>query len=161
MTTFRSESVCIGYPTARIATDARHKKTKPEKKMNPEISENKLSGVIGVVTADVLRKLSLVKAQYKIILPDGTEFGDLEIVRAKSGVKRVSTVPRGFYKDIYFPVVQGMQVGDVGEIPVPEGCKQPALLAAVSAWFCSKHGNGSAKTMFNTNTGRIEVLRML
>lgn len=110
--------------------------------------------------------LNALQAQYKIILPDGTEFGTLE-VKSKSIKKNKSRirnprVPHGTMTPLYKDKIDAAEIGDVIQIDVtnlPAGVNPKMLRSAVTAHATVKWGAGSYNsTLTNTN---IEVLRIL
>lgn len=113
-----------------------------------------------ILAQEVAHKLKLAGAQYKIILQDGTEFGDLKVVPVKLRT-RTQTVPTGTYKNVYQPLIDPMQVGDVIELDYKKHSVEPQPLAgAAQSYMCQKFGNGSTKAHWNKKTERIEILRM-
>lgn len=103
-----------------------------------------------------LQKLALAKAftmlkgagaKYIIVLPDGTEhvLGDLKLAPPEPEVKpriRKLRVPVGTYKDIYVPILQDLQPGDIACVPY-NGLDRKGMQAACTAWCSKKWGNSS------------------
>lgn len=98
-------------------------------------------------------------AQYKIILDDGTEYGELQVQVKKEMKRRPSLLPRGTLKKYYEPYISSLEVGDVAEIPV-NGLDAESMRSSLSSWMHNRWGMTSASTMINKVTGNIEVLRL-
>lgn len=96
-------------------------------------------------------------AQFRIILPDGTQYGNLE-VRGPKPKKRNLKHPYGALKAHYFPFVKDLQPG--GFVEVPWGAFLPGpLMSGISAWGCHTWGNGKITVAVNRDRKCIEVLR--
>lgn len=115
--------------------------------------------IIDRLVKELTTKLNAVKAEYKIILPDGTELGNLEVVK-RGGVKRG---PRtADYHAIYNIYLEDMEIGDVCEIdPSRYEVDGTKLASAVGVAMIRKWGAGSGTVMFNKTTGNVEFLRIL
>lgn len=98
-----------------------------------------------IITKTIPQAMNLLTAagcQYKIISPDGTEYGQLESVKPK---KRHHTVPPGTYAKYFVPFLQDVKIGDVACIPFGPHDKK-ALSGAVTAWCSDRWGKGSYKS---------------
>ena len=107
---------------------------------------------MSVVTTTAEKAVSLLKAlkaDFKIILPTGEEYGDLEVARPK---KRNNLMP------IYVHLIEGMSVGDVNVIHAPEGVSVSNLRGAIAGYAFHRWGKGSARTCIVNNT--VEILRV-
>jgi hypothetical protein len=103
--------------------------------MNPA-ANTPVPAIVAQMAAQMEAKLRAMKASFKIILPDGTEFGDLEVVVKKKSKRqpRDPLVPRGAYAAVYKPILLSMQPGDVQVFdPHPYGFNVEWYAAAVSA----------------------------
>lgn len=98
-------------------------------------------------------------AQYKIILDDGTEYGELEVQVKKTGTRRPSLLPRGTLKAFYTPYVAPLEVGDVVGIPLGS-MDAESTRSSLSSWIFTNWGAGGGSTMINKRTGELEVLRL-
>lgn len=112
--------------------------------------------VITVTAEKAVTLLKALKADFKIILPTGEEYGNLEVARASE--KRKNTNKRGSLFALYAHVLKDMQPGDVGVIPVPEGIVAENLRGAISGYASTRWGKGSARTVIENNT--VEILRV-
>jgi hypothetical protein len=108
-----------------------------------------------------MRLLKATKAKYIIVMPDGTTHseGDLQITVPKVYKRKAGPLPLGTYSNICKPYV-GMAVGDVVEFAIPDGGNHKSLHSAVTAFFSHEWGAGSAKTCFNKDTQKVELLRV-
>lgn len=97
--------------------------------------------------------LTAAGAQFKVITEDGTEYGTLEVKpqvkRKKSGVN---------FKEIYYPVLSPMQVGDTATLIAEEGIPPEGLRSAMCGWASMMWGNGSYISERKNEV--IEILRV-
>ena len=109
-----------------------------------------------------IRLLSASGAQYKVILADGREYGDLVVVSPKLRT-RVPRVAVGDLLRLYKHRVDSTKVGEVLQIPLEELAGVPNahkenLRSAASSYASKTWGNGSYTTGF-TDT-HLEMLRI-
>mgnify|MGYP006302911423 CR=1 FL=1 len=109
-----------------------------------------------------MRLLRSVKAEFKIIMPDGTEYGELVIASKDSdgelrSKKRMFRMPVGKMRDHYKPYIENLKSGDVAQIPF-DHFERHQLRQAVSAWACSNWGSGNVRTCITDE--HVEVLRV-
>jgi hypothetical protein len=110
----------------------------------------------------LINALNGVEASYKIILPDGTEYGTLEtkpVKKTKPKGTRASPYPRGELSGYIMPFLSDVPVGGVASVPYD---KYPgALLAARchSAAFDS-WGKGNVMGRRNDKTKTVEIMRL-
>jgi hypothetical protein len=107
----------------------------------------------------LLTVLNKAGAQYKIILDDGTEYGELQVQAKKEMKRRSSLLPRGTLTNHYIPYVSSMQVGEVTSIPCT-GFDAESLRSSLSSWIHHHWGASAGTTMINRRTGDLEVLRL-
>lgn len=101
--------------------------------------------------------LRSLKAQYKIILPDGTEHG--ELVATKPKAKRNSKHPHGMMSAYFQPLVKDMQPGEV--LTIDASIYGPVdLRATLSGWCTTRWGKGSVITSINHKNNTVEVMRV-
>jgi hypothetical protein len=128
-----------------------------------------MSNVINALLDSVQSKLKAVGAKWKIVMPDGTEYGELEVVKQKP-VKQKKTVdakgnpilPRGTYSKVFGEAVKNMKVGDVlrydlSTLDLPFNPFASSLGAAI----INQYGKGSAMVATNKETKIVEALRLL
>ena len=122
--------------------------------------------IITKTAKDAARLLNAIRAQYIIVLPTGEQIiqGDLKLhvpeevpTRAK---KRAPRHPHGFLNNHILPFLQHLLVGDVAVVPVPNGADMDEIQGSGASISAKLWGNGNYKTMRNTTTGCLEVLRM-
>lgn len=114
--------------------------------------------VVAKAAQQAISLLNALKADFKIILPTGEEYGNLEIVRPKV-FKRIQHNKRGTLIGVYLPIIESMQVGDVRVVEVPEGINPDHMRGAMTSYTSKQWGNGSAKTCVTEKT--VEILRVL
>ena len=112
------------------------------------VQQRTLEGAIAVLRA--------LKMQFKIIGPDGEEYGELVLESPKKSPRKWS-VPSGYYSNYVRPLMENMQVGDVVQIPIKD-YNAAQLGSSTSSFACRLWGNGSAT--YCTVDGCIEVLRL-
>ena len=104
-----------------------------------------------------LALLNAAKAKYKIILPDGTEYGELVVAKPKA--KRNMKHQRGELTTYFQPLIEGMQPGEVRTIPA--GKYGPVdLRASLSGWCAGRWGNGNSITSVDHRNNAVEVMRV-
>lgn len=103
--------------------------------------------------------LSSIKAEYKIILPDGTEYGTLEV--SKKGADKPAKVrlyPHGDRSNYMNAILGGMSPGDVISIPTDvypiEILAQAAATQAHRLW-----GKGNSICRRSSDKTSVEVMR--
>lgn len=102
--------------------------------------------------------LKAIDAKYKIVLTDGTELGDLEVVASPK--KRQFTYAYGTLSVYLKKHLSDVKVGTVVEIPFGEFDAEK--LRACIASICSKRwGNDTYTTKLNRSSGNVELLRYL
>jgi len=117
--------------------------------------------IIEQTVQSATRLLKATKAKYIIVMPDGTTYseGDLQLAAAKPLKRKPGGLPLGTYAAMCKPHV-GMAVGDVAEFDIPNGGNHKSLHSAVSAYFSTAWGTGTARTYFNKDTQKLEMLRV-
>lgn len=114
--------------------------------------------VVAKAAQQAITLLNALKADFKIILPTGEEYGNLEVVRPKERT-RVQHNKRGSLFVIYEPIIKSMRIGDVKAVTIPDGVAPEHIRGAISGYASHHWGAGSAKTCVTGNT--IEILRVL
>jgi len=112
--------------------------------------------------ARLINALEGAKANYKIILPDGTEYGTLEtkpVKTVKPKGSRASPYPRGELHSYVTPFLADMNVGDVMVIPYG---KYPGPLLATCCYSTafSLWGKGNCMGSRNDKTKTVEIMRL-
>lgn len=108
--------------------------------------------------AKLVAALNGVQAQYKIILPDGTEYGELEVEPVKKKGHGY-LYKRGETAVHYKPFLENIPVGGVAVIPYDRF--DPATLAAnCYSYAWTLWGKGNSMGSRNDKTGMVEVMRL-
>lgn len=108
-------------------------------------------------TEQAIRLLQACKAEFKIILPTGEEFGTLEVVK-KAEHKRTQRYPRGFLHDLYLPVLEPLPPGEVGVVLCPDAVDPTHMQSAICGWCSNRWGAGTYRSCVNGQS--VEVLRI-
>ena len=122
--------------------------------------------IITKTAKDAARLLDAIRAQYIIVLPTGEQIikGDLKlhVPEAEPAKKRrqPSRHPYGFLNEHIRPFIQGLDVGDVAVVPVPNGADMDEVQGSAASLSAKLWGNGNYKTMRNPKTGCLEILRL-
>jgi len=112
--------------------------------------------------ARLIKALDGAEASYKIILPDGTEYGTLETkpvkVKKPKG-SRASPYPRGELHNYVQPFLADMAAGDVMVIPYD---KYPGPLLAARCYSAGfdAWGKGNCMGSRNDKTKTVEIMRL-
>lgn len=149
------------------------KSTSTSKDMTNNSTQNQMPEIYREMATKAMKHLDLVKAQYAVILPDGTVFnnsGEVIQIKAPKVKKAKKTraerkMPHGAYSKVYLPTIQGMKVGDVQCFsPTPEmvanGVNLRDLQGTISTFAHGLWGNDAHKTHQNTKANCVELLRM-
>lgn len=103
-----------------------------------------------------LKTLAALSCQYKVITPEGQEFGELE-VQTQHKRTRTPKRPYGTFTKYLSPLMEPMQAGDV--IIIPSGEFEPAeLQSAVTSSACNRWGKGNYVSTVNGRA--VELLRI-
>lgn len=105
--------------------------------------------------------LNAAGVSYKVILPDGTEYGDLEVVVHKKRT-RTQRVVHGTMVALYKDKITQAKVGDVVQIAIKDieavGATVLALRSAATACASVTWGNGTYASV--TTDTHVELLRI-
>lgn len=138
------------YPTLDMSTltNSLHQEVQKQSKKEPKMS------IHNVALMRAINILNATKCQFKVIAPDGSQYGDLQVVQKKK-IKRRSP---GFIKH-YFNVYN-MKVGEVASFK-PDGDVIPdmyELKKVLGKHLYNLFGKGS--TVYNEVDGTLEVMRV-
>jgi len=103
--------------------------------------------------------LDSVGAQYKIIAPDGGEFGELIAAPPRSGGRAPLEHPYGDISAYYQPLVEGMEIGDVVQVPISRFSLK-AIQGGVASFAGAMWGAGSVMTQQRPDEGLVDVFRI-
>lgn len=118
-----------------------------------------MSDVPEIVKHAVQRMIATIGTygKFKIILNDGTEYGDLSVAIDKP-VKR-HKVNNGI-TDYVRPFLLDTKAGEVAVIPPTQQFSSASVSATATAKASQMWGNGSYQSMTNRANGNIELLRL-
>lgn len=98
--------------------------------------------------------------KFKIITPDGEEFGELEVKPVKTRAKRNLERPYGELINFYKPQIDfNAPVGSVQEIN-PGTYPAMRIQSGVCSLLHKEWGKDNYTTCVNTKTNKVEVLRI-
>ena len=120
-----------------------------------EVQKIALNRAITTITA--------LNAQFKIILPDGQEFGELVVVPPKIGRRAPSKFPAGELTEHFRHTLESLEPGQAAMIPFGKYEADDdlnRLRSCLSGWCCTHWGSGSAITSTNRDLKVVEVLRL-
>ena len=103
-----------------------------------------------------LMTLAALNAQFKVILPDGQEFGELEV---RPQGRLPLKYPRGTLQAFVRAFMKDMQVGNYIEIPCNEFLPQEIQTAACN-FALKEWGKGTVTTAMNRENNLIEAMRV-
>lgn len=111
----------------------------------------------------LLNILNAVEAKYKIILPDGTTYGELEAHEPKKRKRRSANAPgnryaRGETMAYYKPFMENMKAGDAVAVPY-DRFHAPTLAQNINAYSHYLWGAGNYSATRNDNNKTVDVLR--
>ena len=118
-----------------------------------------MSHVSEVALSRALLLLKSVKAQFKVIMPDGAEHGELVVVQPKSKTRQRGPYAYGAINAYFSPLIGNMKAGDMVEVPWSE-FEAERLRGGISAYAVQRWGKQSAITVVNREKKVIEVLRV-
>lgn len=107
-----------------------------------------------------INTLTGLNAQYKIILPDGTEYGDLQVLPpAKPRKRSASLHPAGSLTKHFMPYIKDMPPGGAAKVPMFEF--NPVNLRGSMAAWCNKHWGAGASITTLDHVGKcVEIVRL-
>jgi hypothetical protein len=106
--------------------------------------------------------LSGLGAQYKIILPDGTEYGDLVVapkVEEKKRKRKPSPYPIGALQNYFQPMLDALRPGDAVEVPAGKFDIE-SLRGSMTAWAGKTWGRKTFISRSDKTRNVVEFLRM-
>ena len=100
------------------------------------------------------RHLAALGCTFKVIEDDGTEHGTLVATAPTKG--RADVIGRIDYKT----ALAKLAVGELIELPIPEGLTGVTVQSTVSACANAMYGAGAITSSVNRKTNRLKVLRL-
>lgn len=107
-------------------------------------------------TFNVLEALTRTGVKYRIEMPDGQSFGNIEMPKVQAKPRKVYR-PFGSVNAAIMPFLKAMDVGDVREIPVPKDFSAAEFQSAVCARATELWGKETYTTASSKDV--VEVLR--
>lgn len=149
------------------------KSTSTSKDMTNNSTQNQMPEIYLEMANKAIKNLNLVKAQFIVILPDGTTFDSGGDLITLVGPKKTNTpkkpyqerkMPHGSYSAAFKPRIEAMKVGDVECFaPTPEmlanGVNLKDIQGTVSTFAHGAWGNDAHKTHQNIKANCVELLR--
>lgn len=112
--------------------------------------------------ARALNVLNGLGAQFKIILPDGTEYGDLVAAPKKEEKKRKrnpSPYPIGALQSYFQPILEALKPGAAVEVPADKFDIE-SLRGSMTAWAGKTWGRKTFISRTDKTKNVVEFLRM-
>ena len=115
-----------------------------------------------VITKTIAKAVELLKAsgaKFKVISPNGEEFGELEVAAEKSKTFRFT---RGELSQFYKPVLENLQVGQVATFKNPDPTKYDIedFRSSACSWISKEWGNGAHTSTIDRTFDTLEILRV-
>ena len=115
-----------------------------------------------VVEKSIQRALTVLRAckcDFIVLDEEGTQYseGNMKLAEPEKEPK-TDRKPKGFYADIYRPLMEGMNIGDVASVDTPDGVDPIGLRACMSSYANKMWGANSSTTV--VAGGKVELLRV-
>ena len=115
-----------------------------------------------IITKTIARAVEMLNAsgaQFKVISPDGTEFGKLEVLAEKQKTFRFK---RGEIRMIYSSALESLKVGEVATIKNPDPTKYDVedIRGSAAAWAGKNWGNDAHTSRIDRDFNLVEILRV-
>jgi len=116
-----------------------------------------------VITKTIAKAVELLKAsgaQFKVISPNGDEFGELEVAPAKG--KKTFRFGRGELSCIYKPTLETLKVGEVATIKNPDPNKFDIedIRSSACSWISKSWGTDAHTSTIDRTFDVLEILRI-
>ncbi len=116
-----------------------------------------------IVTKTIARAIEMLTAsgaKFKVISPNGEEFGELEVVQHVEK-KKVFKHKHGTLRNIYLPHLQSLNPNEVATIPVrEEGVTVEDVRGSACAWATAHWGKGTYTSGVDKTFNNVEILRI-
>ena len=115
-----------------------------------------------VITKTIAKAVELLKAsgaQFKVISPNGEEFGELEVAPEKSKHFRFT---RGELSSYYKPLLENLKVGEVATFKNPDPTKYDIedFRSSACSWISKEWGLGAHTSTIDRDFDTLEILRV-
>jgi hypothetical protein len=107
----------------------------------------------------LISTLSAMGAKYKIIMPNGTEYGELEIKSPDGKKSKNITYPRGATRAHYEPIVSTLDVGEEAAIPYAHW-DATILRSNIHSWCFDNWGSRNYIIERDDTSKVVRVLRL-
>jgi hypothetical protein len=117
-----------------------------------------------IITKTIARAVAMLTAsgaKFKVISPNGEEFGELVLAAPEPDKKRKNKYKFGTLHSIYIPHLQNLNPNEVATIPVDtlSGITLEDVRGAACAWATTHWGRGAYTTNLDRTFNNVEVLR--
>ena len=117
-----------------------------------------------IITKTIARAVELLKAsgaQFKVISPDGTEFGELEVVQ-HADKKKVFRFAHGELCRIYKSTLESLKVGEIATIKNPDATKYDLedIRGSAASWISKHWGTDAHTSTIDRTFDTIDILRV-
>ena len=130
----------------------------------PGVEVPKLSPAQRTQLGLYVQALERMQCTFKIISPDGEQFGTLELavppVEKKRRVRGLPTAPKGTYKAIIAPYLDVIVPGETITLRRGLDFGEELILRHIGAAMINKYGKGSVQYSTNEAGGEIHVKRV-
>ena len=100
-------------------------------------------------------------AKFKVISPNGDEFGELEVAKVSDKAKTFRFA-HGELSTIYKPILAGLKANEVATIKNPDPTKYDIedIRSSACAWACKHWGNEAHTSTIDRTFDTLEILRI-
>ena len=115
-----------------------------------------------VITKTIAKAVELLKAsgaKFKVISPNGEEFGELEVAVEK---KKTFRYAHGELASFYKPLLENLQPGEVAMFKNPDPSKYDIedFRSSACSWISKEWGNGAHTSTIDRRFDTLEILRV-
>ena len=115
-----------------------------------------------VITKTIAKAVELLKAsgaKFKVISPNGDEFGELEVAAEK---KKTFRFAHGELANHYKPLLENLKVGEVATFKNPDPAKYDIedFRSSACSWAGKEWGNGAHTSTIDRTFDTLEILRV-
>lgn len=115
-----------------------------------------------VITKTIAKAVELLKAsgaKFKVISPNGDEFGELEVQAKKSKTFRFA---HGELANHYKPLLENLKVGEVATFKNPDPNKYDIedFRSSACSWISKEWGLGAHTSTIDRDFDTLEILRV-
>lgn len=115
-----------------------------------------------IVTKTIARAIDMLTAsgaKFKVISPNGEEFGELEVAAEK---KKTFRFAHGELANFYKPLLENLKVGEVATFKNPDPSKYDIedFRSSACSWISKEWGNGAHTSTIDRTFDTLEILRV-